>query len=104
MRVAVIGAGVSGLACALKLLKSQKKHSSALQTILYESSGRVGGTIETQKRDGFILEKGPDSFISDKPWAVGLAKALGMESEIIGTNQQYRKSFVARNKKLCRMK
>lgn len=100
MRVAVVGAGVSGLVCTLKLLELKEKVPDALQVTLYEASGRTGGTIETEKRDGFILEKGPDSFISEKPWALDLAGKLGLQSEIIGTNERFRKSFIVRNKKL----
>ncbi len=100
MRVAVIGAGVSGLAAALKLLELKEKHRDALQVVLYEASGRAGGTIETENRDGFILEKGPDSFISEKPWALTLAEKLGLGPEIIGTNERFRKSFIVRNRKL----
>ncbi len=100
MRVAVVGAGVSGLAGALKLLELKEKHRDAFQIVLYEASGRTGGTIETENRDGFILEKGPDSFISEKPWALDLAGKLGLGSEIIGTNERFRKSFIVRNKKL----
>ena len=100
MRVAVIGAGVSGLAAALKLLELKEKHRDAFQVVLYEASGRTGGTIETENRDGFILEKGPDSFISEKPWALDLAGKLGLGPEVMSTNQRFRKSFIVRNKKL----
>src|SRR3989338_2748009 len=62
MRVAVIGAGISGLACTLKLLELKEKNRGTAQIVLYEASGHVGGTIETENRDGFILEKGPDWF------------------------------------------
>lgn len=100
MRVAVIGAGISGLAGALKLLDLKEKHRDAFQIVLYEASGRTGGTIETESQDGFILEKGPDSFVSEKPWVLDLAKKLGLQSEVIGTNQRFRKSFIVRGKKL----
>src|SRR6185369_7083061 len=61
---------------------------------------RLGGTIQTNHRDGFVLERGPDSFISEKPEALALAKRLGLESQIIQTNETYRRSFIVRNGRL----
>src|SRR5205814_36023 len=50
--------------------------------------------------DGFLLEWGPDSFITDKPWALDLCRRLGLEGELTGTNAAYRRSFVARGGRL----
>src|SRR6185295_15037454 len=50
--------------------------------------------------DGFLLERGPDSFISEKPEAVALAKRLGIESRLIHTNDEHRRSFIVRNGRL----
>ena len=60
----------------------------------------MGGVVETEKRDGFILEKGPDAFISEKAGCVELCRRLGIENEIIGTKNENRKSFVARGQRL----
>ena len=95
-RIVVIGGGISGLAAAHRLLElGQSK-----QVTLIEASDRLGGTIQTTHRDGFLLERGPDSFISEKPQAVALAKRLGLESRIIQTNEKYRRSFIVRNGRL----
>jgi oxygen-dependent protoporphyrinogen oxidase len=59
-RVVVIGGGISGLAAANRLLELHP----ALHLTLLEASGRLGGTLHTEERDGFLLERGPDSFIS----------------------------------------
>jgi oxygen-dependent protoporphyrinogen oxidase len=67
---------------------------------LIEASPRLGGTIQTEHRDGFLIERGPDSFISEKPEAVQLAKRLGLESQLIQTNEEYRRSFIVRNGRL----
>jgi oxygen-dependent protoporphyrinogen oxidase len=72
--VIIIGGGISGLAAAHRLSEQQ------VQVTLLEASPRLGGTIHTEQRDGFLLERGPDSFISEKPQAVELAKRLGLES------------------------
>ena len=99
-KIAIIGGGISGLSCAHRLIELQRENQSDLEVHLFEGSSRLGGTIETEKRDGFILEKGPDSFLSEKPWGVNLSKRLGIESEIIGTRNEFRKSFVVRKGKL----
>ena len=92
----IIGGGISGLAAAHRVLEL---NPSAQVTIL-EASGRLGGTIQTEHRDGFLLERGPDSFISEKPQALALAKRLGIESQLIQTNEEYRRSFIVRNGRL----
>lgn len=95
-RVVVIGGGISGLAAAHRLTEL----NPALDVTLIEASARLGGTLLTTERDGFILERGPDSFISEKPEAVALAKRLGIESRLIETNAQHRRSFILRNGRL----
>lgn len=99
-RIAVVGGGISGLALAHRLFELKEKSPSVYEIALFESGHRLGGTIETERKDGFLLEKGPDSFISDKPWALDLCKRLGLESELIGTRNENRKSFVVRDGKL----
>jgi len=92
--VVIIGGGISGLAAAHRLSEQQ------VQVTLLEASPRLGGTIQTGQRDGFLLERGPDSFISEKPQAVELAKRLGLESRLIQTNEQFRRSFIVRDGRL----
>ena len=98
-RIVVVGGGISGLAAAHRLIElSQNNHVT-----LIEASPRLGGTIQTEHRDGFLLERGPDSFISEKPEALALAKRLGLESQLIQTNEEYRRSFIVRNGRLRRV-
>src|SRR6186713_495442 len=95
-RIVVIGGGISGLAAAHRVLEL----NPAAQVVILEASSRLGGTIQTEHRDGFLIERGPDSFISEKPQAVALAKRLGIESRLIETNEKYRRSFIVRNGRL----
>ena len=95
-RIVVIGGGISGLAAAHRLLELDKGN----QITLLEASNRLGGTIQTEKRNGFLLERGPDSFISEKPQALALAKRLGLESRLIETNEKHRRSFIVRKGRL----
>lgn len=95
-RVVVIGCGISGLAAAHRLVEL----NPSLALTLIEASGRVGGTLLTDEREGFLLERGPDSFITEKPEAVALAKRLGIETRLIETNPNHRRSFIVRNGRL----
>ena len=95
-RIVIIGGGISGLAAAHRVLEL----NPAAQVTILEASNRLGGTIQTEHRDGFLIERGPDSFISEKPQAVALAKRLGIESRLIETNETYRRSFIVRNGRL----
>ena len=67
--IAIIGGGIAGLAAAHHLEELSRERELPLRFTLLEASGRLGGTIGTEHRDGFLLEHGPDSFISEKPWA-----------------------------------
>jgi len=99
-RVVIIGAGITGLAVAHRILERARDCGQQLDLKLLEASDRVGGIVQTRERDGFLLEGGPDSFISEKPAALELAKRLGLESQLIETNGQHRRSFVVRQGRL----
>src|ERR1044071_3605406 len=92
-RVCIVGGGVSGLAAAHRLVELQSE-DNPVEVVLLEASGRVGGTVRTHKREGFLIEGGPDSFISEKPEALNLARRLGLAGRIIETNERHRRSFV----------
>src|SRR5215212_6999277 len=99
-RIVIIGGGITGLAAAHHLTEISQTNGQPVQVTLLEASCRLGGTIQTENRDGFLLERGPDSFISEKPQALALAKRLGLESRLIQTNEDYRRSFIVRNGRL----
>jgi oxygen-dependent protoporphyrinogen oxidase len=99
-RIVIIGGGISGLAAVHRLLELSKANKSPIHLTLLEASPRLGGIIQTIHRDGFLLERGPDSFISEKPAALELARRLGIDSQLIQTNEQHRRSFIVRNGRL----
>jgi len=92
-RVAIIGGGISGLAAAYEL-ELQRRSGAAVDWHLFEASDRLGGIIETTRRDGYVLEGGPDGWVSEKPWARELAIELGLESELIYSNDDTRKTYI----------
>ena len=79
---------------------SSKTTHQPIKITILESSSRLGGIIQTEDREGFLLERGPDSFISEKPEAVALAQRLKIDSRLIETNNQHRRSFIVRDGKL----
>jgi protoporphyrinogen/coproporphyrinogen III oxidase len=87
-RVAVVGGGISGLATAYQLA------CEGVNFTLFESSGRLGGIVETVHSEGFVIECGPDSWVTEKPWARELAAELGLEDQIIASNDQWRRTYV----------
>ena len=93
-RVAIIGAGIAGLSTAYYLSKLAQQGGQQLEIALLEKEKRPGGSLLTERADGFLMEGGPDCFISEKPWALKLCGELGLEQEVIGTNQQLRRTFI----------
>ena len=99
-RVVVIGGGLTGLAAAHRLTTRAASTGKSLEVILLEARDRVGGAIWTSHRDGFVLEGGADSFITNKPWGLELCHELGLEDSLIRTDPNRRRSFVVRHGKL----
>jgi len=92
-RIAIIGGGISGLAAAFEL-EEQRRAGADIDYVLYESSARLGGVLRTERVDGCIVEAGPDSFITEKPWATDLCRALGLGDQLIGSNDADRKTYI----------
>ena len=99
-RVAIVGAGITGLAAAYYLEKRARDSHTPLRCILIESSGQPGGKITTRREKDFVIEGGPDSFITDKPWALTLCHELGLADELIPSNQRNNKIYMWRHDQL----
>jgi oxygen-dependent protoporphyrinogen oxidase len=99
-RVVIIGGGLSGLTTAHRIVERSTGSRRPVEVVVLEAKDRVGGTIWTQRVDGFTLEGGADSFITNKPWAVDLCRTLGLGDQLIGTDPQHRRSFVVRQGRL----
>jgi protoporphyrinogen/coproporphyrinogen III oxidase len=98
--VVIIGGGISGLAATHRLSELSVAQQKPVEITLLEASNRLGGIIQTETREGFIIERGPDSFISEKPEAVELTRRLGIDSHLIETNEKHRRSFIVRKGRL----
>lgn len=97
--VVIVGGGIAGLSTAWYMQKAAQERGINLHYTLLEQADRFGGKILTETLEGFadgpfIVEGGPDSFLTQKPWAVQLARELGLGDRLLGTNDENRKVYV----------
>jgi len=93
-RIIVVGGGISGLAAAHRLVELGREKEIGLEILLLETGQRLGGAIATERIGEFLVEAGPDSFISEKPWALELCQRLGIAQRLISPNPTGRNIFV----------
>ena len=96
-RVAIVGGGITGLTVCYRLQRAIQQDHLPLEVILLESSDRLGGIIHTHHDHNLLVEHGPDSFITNKPWAVELCDELEMSEAYVGTTTAHRQSFIVRH-------
>jgi oxygen-dependent protoporphyrinogen oxidase len=97
--VVVIGGGLAGLAAAEALLNEPSKESVAgdagtRRVTLIEPSGRVGGVVETVRRDGWLIERSADNFLAARPEGVALVERVGLAGELIGVDPRVRRALI----------
>jgi oxygen-dependent protoporphyrinogen oxidase len=101
-RIAIIGGGISGLSAAFYLQKARAAGAD-LEYTLFESGQRLGGSMYSDQVEGCLVEAGPDSFLTEKPWALSLCKDLGIADQLIGSNDSQRKTYIVVNGRLVVM-
>jgi protoporphyrinogen/coproporphyrinogen III oxidase len=98
-RIAIVGGGISGLSTAYTL-EEKRQSGVPVEYVLFESSPRLGGVIVTDHVDGCLVEAGPDSFLTEKPWASDLCRKIGLGDQLIGSNDSERKTYILVKNKL----
>jgi oxygen-dependent protoporphyrinogen oxidase len=93
MRTAIIGGGIAGLAAAFELEETRRKGAAAEYT-LFEARERLGGCLASEIVDGAVLERGPDSFLSEKPAAAALCREIDLGAELTPSNDANRKTYI----------
>lgn len=96
-RVAIVGGGIGGLSLAFRLVRSG---IPAQRITIFEAGPRLGGLIQSTRRDGFLIEHGPDSILRAKPAGIALWDELGLSDQIVGTEPSARTAMIARGKQL----
>lgn len=102
MKIAVLGAGITGLSAAYHLRKRIDAGVLPPDTRidLFDERSRVGGVLATVERGGFQIEQSADNFITTVPWGIDLCKELGLGDQLVQTNANYRRTYVVRKGKL----
>jgi len=98
-RVVVVGGGIAGLAAAHRLVEHAQA-GAPLDVVLLEATEQLGGSVGSVRTGGFVLERGADSMITDKPWGVALCERLGISDRLIGTREGERRTAVVHNGRL----
>jgi oxygen-dependent protoporphyrinogen oxidase len=93
MRIAIIGGGIAGLAAAYELEKARAE-GAPVEYTLFESRERLGGSLASEVVDGAVIERGPDSFLTEKPAAAELCRELGLGAELLPSNDAARKTYI----------
>src|ERR1700756_5065945 len=101
-RIAIIGGGISGLAAAFDL-EQRRQTAHDVEYTLYEASSRLGGVLRTEYIDDCVVEAGPDSFVTEKPWAAELCRLVGLGDQLIGSNDADRKTYILTRGRLVEM-
>ena len=92
-KIAIIGGGISGLSAAYTLEKARLA-GSPLEYRLFEASPRLGGVLLTEHIEGCVVEAGPDSFLSEKSWAIDFCREIGLGDQLITSNDAERKTYI----------
>jgi protoporphyrinogen/coproporphyrinogen III oxidase len=92
--VAVIGGGISGLCASWQLSQL------GIPFTLYESSSRLGGMIGTEKRDGYLLERGPSTLLAASPRITALMTALGLDDRIVLPSASATRRYIVKQGRL----
>lgn len=94
--VVIVGGGIAGLAAAHRV----RERDPACRVTVLEAGDRLGGAIATERTQGFLIEYGADSFLTEKPWAMDLARRLGLTDRLIRTRDEERRTFVVHDGRL----
>jgi oxygen-dependent protoporphyrinogen oxidase len=92
-RIAIVGGGIAGVTAAWQLARLALQ-GSPVEAVLFEASSRLGGIVETVREDGFTMECGPDGWVTEKPWVRELVEELGLEDQLLSSNDATRKTYV----------
>src|SRR3954449_4322043 len=90
--VAIIGGGITGLTAGFRLRQRN------IPVTLYEASSRVGGVIQSVRKNGFLAEFGPNSILETSPLITSLIQDLGLQNRRVNANPEAAKRFVVRRK------
>lgn len=102
-RIVVIGAGISGLATAYALEQAALTEKQEVQITIVEKESRNGGKIWSRNEEGYLCEWGPNGFLDNKPATLDLCSELGIDDQLVRSNDNARKRFIFSENRLHRL-
>ncbi|WP_010270880.1 protoporphyrinogen oxidase [Paenibacillus senegalensis] len=99
-RVVIIGGGISGLSAAYYTWRFLKEAGVQADMTVVERDQQWGGKVQTVRQEGFVMEKGPDSFLARKTPVIDLTRELGLQEDLVATNPQAKKTYILHNGRL----
>ena len=95
--VAIIGAGLTGLTSAYRLKQR------GTRVVVYEASDRIGGSIKSVRRDGYLAELGPSSMAAPSAPVATLLAELGLDASMLNASSAARHRYIVRKGRLLRL-
>lgn len=102
-KVVIVGAGVAGLSAAFNIQEKSKQNGQKVDYLLVEKDRHLGGKLITEKLEGFLIEGGPDCFVSEKPAVLQLSAQLGIKDRLLTSNEDNKGTFVLSGGKLHKL-
>lgn len=99
-KIIVIGGGISGLSAAFYTRKLLAEKGINAEITVIEKEEHWGGKIQTLRKEGFIIERGPDSFLARKMPIIHLTRELGLEDQLVATHPKAKKTYILHNGRL----
>ncbi|MBI5486982.1 MAG: protoporphyrinogen oxidase [Deltaproteobacteria bacterium] len=96
-RVAIVGGGIAALGCAVALKER------GLPFTIFEKERDGAGKLRTERAGAFLIEAGPDSFLPEKPWTLELIRKIGLEDELLCSNDEHKGTFIWSRGRLHRL-
>jgi protoporphyrinogen/coproporphyrinogen III oxidase len=82
-KVVIVGGGISGLSLAYRLQQA----APTLEVTVLERTNRLGGTIGTERKNGFLIEIGPNGFLDNKPSTLNLTNEVGLSDQLVAASE-----------------
>jgi protoporphyrinogen/coproporphyrinogen III oxidase len=99
-RVVVVGGGITGLATALHLRDQAREAGDAVEVVVLEAADRPGGNVQTERIDGFTIERGPNGFLDNAPATLALVQRVGLQDQLQPADESAARRFLYRNDRL----
>ncbi|MEP7026991.1 MAG: protoporphyrinogen oxidase [Candidatus Eisenbacteria bacterium] len=102
-RVAVVGAGITGLALAHRLSSRARAEGIPLELAVFEAAPMAGGHVRTVREDGYVIEAGPNGFLDRSPGPLAMVRELGLDGQLIEARPEAKRRFLLRGGRLRRV-